>query len=359
MDRLKRLQQHMNELNLDAFLVSNPNNVYYLSQIKSSNAYILVIKDKMIFFTDGRYLESAKQISKGAFDVIAIDSLGIVQNIKEQAANHNIKKFGFEGNTMSFDQAQKLLAQDSYTFISSNIDSIRCQKDENELSYIRKAVQIADEAFEAVALKIEVGMTERNIEHLLLNELLSRGASGFSFSTIVASGERGALPHGVATDKVIEATDMITIDFGAVYHGYVSDITRTIAMSSQVDPKLIEIFETVKKAHDLAVAAAKPGIACSELDRIAREHIISCGYQEYFIHGLGHSFGLEIHEQPFVNANNHSILLPNTVITVEPGIYVPGLGGVRIESDVLITQEGYEKLSNSDHGLRYIQEESK
>lgn len=359
MDRLNRLKQKMNELNLDAFLVSNPNNVYYLSEIKSSNAYVLVLADKMIFFTDGRYLESAKQISNGAFEVMSISTQGIIQNIIEQTANHKIDMFGFEGNTMSFDQAQKLMSQDCYTFVSANIDSIRCQKDANELASIRKAVKIADEAFEAVASKIEVGMTEKNVEHLLLNELLSRGASGFSFSTIVASGKRGALPHGVATDKVIEADDMITIDFGAVYQGYVSDITRTVAMSCQVDPKLVDVFETVKTAHDLAVAAVKPGMTCSELDKIARDHITNSGYGEYFIHGLGHSFGLEIHEQPFVNANNHTVLLPNTVITVEPGIYIPGLGGVRIESDVLITDNGYEKLSTSNHNLRYLQEENK
>lgn len=359
MDRIDRLKAKMHAASVEAFLVSNPKNVFYLSQIKSSNAYILYVDNTLYFYTDGRYLQSARQTANGRFEVLELSSRGILGSLAENANLTKVKKIGFEGNSMTYDQAIGLQALAQFSFVSLNIDSIRCLKDEKEIELTKKAVQIVDEAFEALCSKIKVGMTEKQVERILLDEILTRKATGFSFDTIVASGKRGALPHGVATEKVIESTDFVTIDFGAVYDGYVSDITRTIAMSDKVDSQLTEVFEIVKMAHDLAIEAIKPGVACFEIDKVARDYIASCGYGAYFIHGLGHSFGLEIHEQPYLNPNNKTVLEPGMLVTVEPGIYIPDLGGIRIESDVLITENGYERLSQSDYAMKIIQEESK
>lgn len=357
MDRLKHINEVRQLHNLDAILISNPMNVYYLSGINSSNAYILVCENDLFYLTDGRYFESAKQSISNSFNVQLIDSNGLVNNLMTLFNSRTDMQVGFEGSTMSFDQFQILDQIENVEFVSINIDGIRVKKDETEISKIKQAVRIADESFEALIKHLKPGMTEREVEVFLLNEILKRNGSGFSFTSIVASGKRGALPHGSATDKVIDSTDFVTIDFGVVYDHYVSDITRSVAMSKNVNPQLIEIFKIVKEAHDLAILAIKPGVKCSQLDKIARDHIVKMGYGEYFIHGLGHSFGLQVHEQPFINGKNETILEANMLLTVEPGIYIPDLGGIRIESDILVTEIGYEKLSQSRQDLIYIQEE--
>ena len=230
------------------------------------------------------------------------------------------------------------------------IEELREVKDEEEVAIIEKACAIADQGFAFVLEMIKPGMTEIEVANQLDFFMRSKGASGVSFETIVASGLRSAMPHGVASHKVIEKGDLITLDFGCYYEGYVSDMTRTFAIGS-IQPKLKEIYDIVLEAQLKVLAEAKPGLTGIQLDAIARDHIASYGYGDAFGHSTGHGIGLEIHEGPNVSFRADKQFVPGNVITDEPGIYLPGIGGVRIEDDLLITAEGNRVLTHAPKEL--------
>lgn len=230
------------------------------------------------------------------------------------------------------------------------VEEIRQIKTPEEIAIIQESCDLADDAFAYILTYIKAGMTEIQVANELERYLKSKGASAMSFDTIVASGVRSAMPHGVATDKVIEDGDLITLDFGCYYKGYSSDMTRTFAIGS-VDPKLEEIYHIVLEAHEFVNQQAKPGMTGKEVDAIARDYIKQKGYGDYFGHGLGHGLGLNVHELPGVNGRNEQPLQENMVITNEPGIYIEGLGGVRIEDDLLVTATGVKSFNRSPKNL--------
>ncbi|MGL4308274.1 MAG: M24 family metallopeptidase, partial [Cetobacterium sp.] len=222
---------------------------------------------------------------------------------------------------------------------------LRMIKKDYEIKIIKESIKIAEEALKSTIPQIKIGISERELCAILEYEMKRRGADKPSFDIIVASNDRSALPHGVASDKIIEE-GFLTIDYGCFYKGYASDITRTFYVGKHPTEKHMEIYNIVKEANERAIEAIKPGMTTKELDKIARDYITEKGYGDKFGHGLGHGFGLQIHEYPFVSSKATEVTLePNMVITIEPGIYIENFGGVRIEDDILITKNGYEVLT--------------
>ena len=231
--------------------------------------------------------------------------------------------------------------------------NLRMRKDGDEIAKMRQAVAITEVALQATLAKVRVGMTEREIANVLLLEMLGRGAESMPFEPIVLTGPKSALPHGAPGDRRVGAGDLLLFDFGVNVGGYASDITRTFAMGT-VDDELRRVYDVVKRANEAGRHAARPGIEIQEVDRAARRVIVDAGYGQYFTHRTGHGLGLEGHEPPFACEGDTTILEPGMTFTVEPGIYLPGKGGVRVEDDLVITQGGCESLTTFDRELMVI-----
>ena len=341
--RVEKVQDLLKEQELDALLVTNPYNLRYIAHFTGTTGLAVVTQDKAFFVTDFRYTEQAKDQAKD-FEVIQNKGL-IYEEVEKLVKKENINVLGFEEEVVSY--ATYALLEDMLSCelepVAGLIEQLREVKEADEIKTIQKAVEIAESAYQNLLKTIKPGMTEIEVATDLDFHMRNLGASGLSFETIVASGARSAMPHGVASDKVIEQGDMITVDFGCYYKGYVSDMTRTFALGDPGE-KLKEVYGIVKEAQALVEKAAKPGITGAELDAVARDYISSKGYGEAFGHSTGHSIGLEIHEGPNVASKNEEPFVPGNVITNEPGIYLPGIGGVRLEDDLLITEDGNKNL---------------
>lgn len=350
MSRVSNVRKALEKLDVPAILVSNLVNVRYLSNFTGSAGAVLVTPKKQYFITDFRYTTQATQQAAG-FD-IQIHSKGIFQEVANILKNEGIKQLAVEGDDLSANSFDDLDAKFEGDLVKTSqvIEQIRAVKTEDEIALIKEACEITDQAFDHILGFIKPGITERQVALELEAFLKARGASEMSFDTIVASGYRSAMPHGVASDKVIEIGDLITLDFGCYYKGYSSDMTRTIALGS-VDPKLEEIYHIVLEAHNRVSQAAKAGMTGAELDAIAREYITEKGYGDNFGHGTGHGLGMDVHEQPYVSRINDKPLVVNNVVTNEPGIYIEGLGGVRIEDDLVIQSDGAYSLNESPKHL--------
>ncbi|WP_238543089.1 M24 family metallopeptidase [Lysinibacillus boronitolerans] len=240
-------------------------------------------------------------------------------------------------------KAIESLTYDNLCDIGETIRDIRMEKDEHEIALMRQAVQIVEESLAATLPIIQAGISEMEVAAQLEYEMRRRGSEGTPFGTIVASGYRGALPHGRASTKKIETGELIVIDFGAIYKGYVADMTRTVALG-EVSPTLKTIYSVVKQANETAIEAIKPGMTAHAIDDLARGIIRDAGYGDYFTHRLGHGIGLSAHEEPYMMQRNQLVLKPGMAFTVEPGIYVQDVGGVRIEDNLIVTEDGYENL---------------
>ncbi|WP_326716889.1 M24 family metallopeptidase [Vagococcus jeotgali] len=349
-ERVEKLRSKMREHDLDSFLITNEFNLRYLTGFTGTTGLALITLEHAYFVTDFRYTEQASEQCEG---------YKIIKNVKPlyeelgDLVNHlALANMAFEEQTVTFFQYTELerLVECDLIPVTGIIESLREVKDVSEIETIRKACQIADSAFEHILTYIKPGMTEIQVANELDFYMRSLGASGVSFETIVASGLRSAMPHGVASDKVIEEGDFITIDFGCYYDGYVSDMTRTISLGEPSD-KLKEIYQIVKGAQQRVLDVAKPGMTGIELDAVARDYITEHGYGEAFGHSTGHGIGLEIHEGPNVSKVADKAFVPGNIITNEPGIYLPGIGGVRIEDDMLITEDGMDRLTHSTKEL--------
>lgn len=352
MNRVEKLRLIMKKHNLDAFLITSMLNIKYLSGFTGTTGKILITKDNQYFLTDFRYLSQASAQCVG-FEIVNV-GYNYAENLENLIKN---AKVGFEGNIMTYDEYVHFKNTcTSISFESVNLDSLRMIKDELEIQKIVRANEISIEALNYVLEHVLVPnkTTEKELRYALESKMNELGASGPSFDTIIASGVRSSLPHGVASDKVIEEGDFITIDYGCFYEGYVSDITRTYAVSKLPDDKLVEIYNIVLEAQLLGIKAVKPGIKIKEVDKVVRDYITNKGYGEYFGHGTGHGIGLEIHEEPYVRGNMETILEEGMVITIEPGIYLPNFGGVRIEDDVLVTKNGHEILTKLEKELKVV-----
>ncbi|MEA1986059.1 MAG: Xaa-Pro peptidase family protein [Candidatus Marinimicrobia bacterium] len=353
--RINEVRKYIKENQLDGFLVFALSNVRYLSGYTGSNGLCYITKDKQYFFTDFRYKSQSKMQVKD-FEIIIAESGGLLTKLKEINLISKGDNIGFEGNNISFDQYKEL--EKDYTntkFYSKSmvLENIASVKDEDELNSLRKAAEITDRIFDKIIKEIKIGITEKEIASKISYYSKIMGDNEDSFAPIVASGLNGSKPHHTPSDKKIANNEFITMDFGAVYNGYHGDMTRTIFIGDP-DEKQKEIYNIVSKAQMLGIENVKPGISGKELDSLARDYITDKGYGEYFGHGLGHGIGLVVHAEPRVSQKNKNPMQVNNVITIEPGIYIPKWGGIRIEDDVIVTKNGYEVISKSPKELTIL-----
>lgn len=349
--RVEKLRAEMKKNAIDGFLVTSPYNLRYLTNFTGSTGLAVITMDKAFFVTDFRYTEQAASQAQG-FEIVK-NTGPIFDEVAKICDQEQLNNLAFEEAHVSFAEysvLEEVIEETNLEPIAGVIEGLREVKDEEEIALIQQACHIADQGFDHVLKMIRPGMTEIEVANQLDFFMRSLGATSVSFDTIVASGLRSAMPHGVASEKVIEQGDLITLDFGCYYQGYVSDMTRTFAIGDPGE-KLKEIYNVVLEAQLKVIDAAKPGLTGIQLDAVARDHITAAGYGEAFGHSTGHGIGLEIHEGPNVSFRAEKQFVPNNVITDEPGIYLPGIGGVRIEDDLLITADGNKVLTHSPKEL--------
>lgn len=350
-NRVDKLRKRLAEKQIDGILITSPHNRRYVTGFTGSAGYVLITDKVATLIADFRYTEQAKQQAPH-FEIV-FDPASILQGAAEQVKKQGIKRLAFEAKHVTYSLYEalgKLLPGTELVPAADIVESLRGVKDESEIAMIRKAAEIADAAFAHMLGFIRPGLTEREVELELEFHMRRLGASAAAFETIVASGVRSSMPHGLASDKVIEKGDLVTLDFGAYYQGYCSDITRTVAVG-EPDPKLKEIYEVVRQAQLQGVTHLKAGMTGIEADALTRDVIKAAGYGEFFGHSTGHGIGLEVHELPALSQRGSEVLHSGMVVTVEPGIYIAGLGGVRIEDDVIITETGCEILTTSPKEL--------
>lgn len=346
------MKQRVNELcsrlhDDEAVLISGYPNIFYYSGFTSEDAYLYISKSSRILLTDSRYTVQAKQQAED-FDIIDIKC-----GFKSFFKDFGCKNVGIEEDVMSVALLGKLKAlapQICFAERGELISSLRRIKDEAEIKKITAAEKLGDDAFSYILPRIEAGRSEREIALELEFFMRSNGASGLSFETIAASGVRSAMPHGTASDKLLEHGDLFTLDFGCVLDGYCSDMTRTVAVGS-IDERGRLVYNTVLAAQNAALQAAKPGMTGSSIDAAARDVIAKAGFGEYFGHSLGHSVGIQIHESPNLSPKSDAVIQPGNVITFEPGIYIEGFGGVRIEDVGVFTPTGVRNITHSPKEL--------
>ncbi len=345
--RCDKLHAAINSSGSYAVLLINDYNVRYFSGFTGDSTYCLIVgKDKYVI-TDSRYTLQCSQQCPGYTVVDSKNNLMLCTS--ELVKSHGVTTLYVESTISAAEwlQINSVMGCKEYPFVDQYTAEIRTVKDKYEQEYSATAASIATESLKAVCKLLNPGVSEHTIALELEYEMKKRGASGTSFDTIVASGTRSALPHGVASSKIIEAGDPVTIDFGCIYNGYCSDCTRTLFVGKP-DPRLVEIYNIVLKAQTTAQAAIRSGVTGKYVDSIARGIISDAGYGDRFGHGTGHGTGLEIHEAPrlSISAVAEKVLTPGMIVTCEPGIYIDGLGGVRIEDQSIVEDKGSRVLSS-------------
>ncbi len=341
MDRRARLIEALAEHDMEAALIHRPENIRYLSGFTGEGALFVSSKQTTII-TDFRYVEQAQRQSPDLSVVMTASGHREDDCVLELTSACGVKSLAVEQDYLSYSRHEALrraLPAVQLVGLGSLVEDQRMVKDAGEIESIRQAAAIACQAFENLLGKIHEGMTEKQIQILLDYEMLNLGSEGNAFATIAAAGVNGSLPHAIPSDYIIRKGDMLTLDFGAKKNGYCSDMTRTIAFG-KLSPEKKEIYDLVYEAHMTSLEAVRPGMVCEDLDRIARE-IIDRRFPGTFGHSLGHGVGLFIHEQPRVSIGSRCVLECGHVITIEPGVYIPGLGGCRIEDMAILTSEGY------------------
>ena len=340
----------MNDHGIEGMLITKPENRHYFSGFSGSAGTLLISDHESKLLTDFRYIEQATAQAKQC--EILRYTASPYELLADTAVKLGLTRIGFESDFVTYDMYTKLTeGMSTIHLLPVQIDELRMMKDENEVAAIKKAVEIADSAFVHILSFIKPGISEQTVALELEYQMRKLGAEKPAFDTIVASGKRGALPHGIASKKIIELGDFVTMDFGAVYQGYHSDITRTICMGSPTD-KQRELYDIVLTAQLAGVEAVQPGKTGREVDAVARKIIVDAGFGDYFGHGLGHGLGLYIHEDPRLSpSTTQTVLMENMVVTVEPGIYLPEWGGIRIEDTVLVSTDGCQILTASSKHL--------
>ncbi len=308
---------------------------------------MLITKHTNYLITDFRYIDQA-ELQCPDYLIVKQESR-LIDEIKDICWNEEVQNIAFEEEQMVFKMYEtyyQALKPISFVPSSRFLTTIRSIKDEQEIARLKNTVALADEAFSHIIQYIKPGISEKDISLELEFFLRKNGAEAKSFDFIVASGERGALPHGVASDKIIRNGELVTMDFGCINKGYCSDITRTVCVGT-IKTKQMEIYNIVLEAQLAGINCLKANMKCEDADKISREIIEKAGYGKYFGHSLGHGVGLEVHEEPRLVKGNQDLLQPGMVVTIEPGIYIPGFGGVRIEDMVLIHENNIEILTKS------------
>jgi len=333
--------------NVESLLVTRPENIRYISGFTApEDALVVFSPTGATLFTDARYEDQAPAESRIAVEIVnPREGYGFLTPYLRG------KTVGYEAGHLPCARLRKVEAACGCVLVPTEgaIEAARAVKSPEEVEKIAAAARLADQGLAHILPQVKPGAVERDLAVELEFWLRKSGAEKAAFDFIVASGERGALPHGVASEKKIAAGELVTIDFGAVVEGYHSDMTRTVAVG-KVAPEMRRVFDVVLEALEAALEAVRPGMVARELDAVARRVIERAGYGPRFVHSLGHGVGLEIHEAPFLNSRSEEVLEPGMVITVEPGIYLPGKGGVRIEELGVVTESGVRLLSHAPRG---------
>ncbi len=349
MKRLDSVAKELSKRGLAYLVVSNISNVRYLSGFSGSTAWLLAGREKTTLITDFRYKEQAEGEAYMGIE-IKIDTrepLGVLCEMVPGVKG----KVGFEAGSLTYAAFEKLRSSaGGLTPVEGLVEELRKTKDANEITSISKAAAIVDSVFGEIVGEIRPGLSEVDVAARIDFLLRKRSSEVPAFKTIVASGAHASLPHATPTARIIRGGDLVKMDYGAIWDGYCSDITRTVVMGKASD-RVKEIYAIVRDAQELAIAGIRPGAACREIDKTARDRIEAEGYGENFGHGLGHGLGLEVHEGPRLSKKSDEILEIGNVVTVEPGIYIPGWGGIRIEDMAAVTEDGCDVLTSADKRL--------
>jgi len=350
---MKNLEKYLTLLDgeVDGLLLTSRYSRHYGAEFDIAEGVAIVTKKGCRYFTDSRYIESAENGIKG-FEVLIVDGVGYMKRINDAIADFGVTTLGYEEAYLTvaeFMGYEKYLNAKLVPY-NKQINGFRGVKEEWELAIMRKAQAITDKAFSEVITRIQPGMTELELQAELIYCLYKNGATGLAFDPIVVSGPNTSLPHGVACERVIQEGDFVTMDFGALYQGYCADMTRTVAVGYATE-EMQKVYNTVLEAQLAGLAASKAGVPGCEVDAAARKVITDAGYGPYFGHGYGHSLGLEVHENPSPNSRNTEPMPVGAVASAEPGIYLPGKFGVRIEDTCVYLEGGIENLTHSPKNL--------
>lgn len=351
MNHIAHIGAKLEEYDLDAMLiVSEPGERYAVGF--QGEGYVLVHRRGAHYSTDGRYIEAAFKAVKQAEISLITHEKGHLALANEYMELHKLKRVGFESGEVSADQYRRWQEELPCELIPAQalLDGLRSSKDAQEQISMREAQSITDAAFTEILNVIHPGMTESEIAARLVYEMLRRGARRVSFDPIVAAGANGSMPHAIPGATVIKPGMFVTMDFGCVFEGYCSDMTRTVAVG-QPSEEMERVYHTVLQAQKAGIAAARAGVTGSRVDGAARRVIQDAGYGNYFSHSFGHSLGLQIHESPNLSASNHALLPVGAVVSAEPGIYLPGQFGVRIEDVLILKENGCENITRSPKEL--------
>jgi len=350
---MKNLEKYLTLLEgeVDGLLLTSRYSRHYGAEFDIAEGVAVVTKKGCRYFTDSRYIESAENGIQG-FEVLIVDGVGYMKRINDAIADFGINTLGYEEQYLT---VAELMGYEKYLNAklvpyNKEINGFRGVKEAWELDIMRKAQDITDKAFSEVITRIKPGMTELELQAELIYCLYKNGATGLAFDPIVVSGPNTSLPHGVACERVIQEGDFVTMDFGALYQGYCADMTRTVAVGYATE-EMKKVYETVLEAQLAGLAVSKAGVPGQDIDGAARKVIADAGYGQYFGHGYGHSLGLEIHESPSPNARNAEPMPVGAVASAEPGIYLPGKFGVRIEDTCVYLEDGIEILTHSPKNL--------
>ena len=347
-NRTNKFKKLLKMSKIDALIITNGNNMRYLTTFMGGlgDGVVVGTQDKIYLITDSRYEEELKPLNQKLFELV------ITRDYYQTAANiikkNKLNKVSFEDDIefKIFDLLDEIVVANEFMPLPGLVETMREIKTSDELAKLKKACDVSIEAFNQLLPKLHVGMTEIEVANELDYLAKKLGAQKASFDTIVASGYRSALPHGEASDKKIEAGDLVTIDYGYYIDGYTSDITRTIAFG-EIDPELLKIYDIVQVAQKKVIEKVKHEQPLAILDQVGRDYITTMGYGTQFNHGMGHGIGLDIHEGPNIGRKSEDEMLVNNLLTIEPGIYLPQKGGVRIEDDIVVTKDGYVNLTSA------------
>jgi Xaa-Pro aminopeptidase len=342
--RLRRVHEILEQRGLHACILKGMDNIFYLTGFRGSEGTAIVTRGDVVLMTDSRYTTYAREVAK-ACDIV--ETKGKDQGLPDVLRRYGIARVGFDAYHTTFQtyHSWKDVTPDvEFVSLEGDIEAIRSCKEPEEILAIKKAIKLATDAFSAIVERIAPGRTEKEIAVDLDYAMLRLGADRPSFDTIVASGPRAALPHGQPTDRVLQAGEPVIVDYGCQVDGYCSDETITLSVGTPAE-QIREICDVVRDALQEGVQKVRAGLPVLELDMIVRGFIEDRGYGEYFRHGTGHGVGIAVHEAPAVTVKAEGLLEENMVITVEPGIYMPNVGGVRLESMVLVTENGGEVLT--------------
>ncbi len=352
MDRVKKLLDAMHVDAGEAVLLHKPSNMFYISGYTGEGLVLLTAQAKAIV-TDFRYTEQAGKQAPGFSVYMTTRDCDQNQTVQKILKEQSIQKVYYEDDHITvrdFHDMEQVMAGLSFSPVNKAPEKLRELKDASEIEKMAKACRITSEAFEYILGVIKEGMTERDIARALENYMVTHGAQEIAFHTIVASGENGSLPHAIPGERKVRKGDMITLDFGAKVDGYCADMTRTVALG-EPSVKMRHVYDVVLTAQQMAQDALAPGKVCRDVDAVARDYIAAQGFSENFGHGLGHSLGIDIHESPRLSMLCMDITRENHVLTVEPGVYLPGIGGVRIENSCVVTKDGCYSLTTAPKEL--------